>query len=124
MWGHKVQNESSRVLIVEDEVIIALMLGDMLAQLSIRVSGPALNLEDASRLLQTEAFDAALLDANLAGKSSLPFAAELIARNIPFAFTTGYGHSATQHFPGVPTVRKPYIQAQITDILRKLGVRV
>ena len=84
------QNETSRVLIVEDEVLIALMLGDMLAQLSVRVCGPALTLEDASRLLQTEAFDAALLDANLAGKSSLPFAAELTARNIPFAFTTDW----------------------------------
>jgi two-component SAPR family response regulator len=116
------RNGISRVLVLEDEMLVAFMLEDMLAHLGIQVCGPAHSVSDALDLLQTQAFDAALLDANLAGESSLPFAEQLADRGIPFAFATGYGPAATHHFPNVPFLRKPYTQEQIAATLRKLGV--
>jgi len=110
-----------RVLILEDEILVALMLEDMLTHLGFQVCGPAHTLSDARDLLQTNAFDAALLDANLAGESSLPFAGQLADRGIPFAFMTGYSQQATRHFPDVPILRKPYTQDQIAVTLRKLA---
>jgi len=115
------RNGALRVLILEDEVLVALMLEDMLTHLGYQVCGPAYTLSDARDLLQRKAFDAALLDANLAGESSLAFAGQLTDRGIPFAFMTGYSQEATGHFPDVPILRKPYTQDQIAATLRKLG---
>ena len=82
-----------RVLIVEDEVMVAMMIGDMLIDLRCEVAATAARLEEAVRLAQTAAFDLAILDVNLAGQATYAVAEALKARRIPFVFVMGYGAS-------------------------------
>ena len=80
-----------RVLLVEDENLVALLLEDMLAELGHTVVGPVARLDKALETAQREAFDVAILDVNINGEDSYPIAEALAARGIPFVFSTGYG---------------------------------
>src|SRR4029078_2691283 len=79
-----------RVLVVEDEMIVAWVLEDMLADLGCAVIGPAARVKQALAMIDAEAVDAALLDVNLNGQKSYPVADALAARGVPFIFATGY----------------------------------
>ncbi len=97
-----------RILVVEDEFLIAAVLCDMLEDVAASVVGPAANLGEAMRLVQDQGIEAAILDMNLNGEWSDPVAEELVRRGIPFVFTTGYGaNERTERF-GARTVAKPY----------------
>jgi CheY-like chemotaxis protein len=98
-----------RVLLVEDESLVAMIIEDMLADLGVEVvaSFGALNaalswVEDGA-----EPFDGALLDVNLGGELVFPLAEALQARGVPFAFVTAYGVLPGERFPGSPVVPKP-----------------
>ena len=109
------------VLVVEDESIIAMALEDMLYMAG-ATAVPAGTLAQAEALLAAQDFDAAVLDVNVFGQSSYPFAAQLVARAIPFIFATGYGKSL--HPPellSVPTVSKPYNVGDIVGAFAALG---
>ena len=80
-----------RVLVVEDEIMVALLLEDMIADLGHRVVGPVGRLGKALDVANREAIDVAILDVNVDGKEVYPVAEALAARHIPFAFVTGYG---------------------------------
>ena len=80
-----------RILIVEDEMLDALNIEDMLIELGHEVAGIASRLDPALDLARNGGFDAAMLDVNLAGDRSFPVADLLAARDIPFLFATGYG---------------------------------
>ncbi len=80
-----------RVLVVEDEVLIALEIADELTNAGCTVLGPARRLEAAMAFAHGEELDAALLDVNLAGHFVWPVAEALASRNIPFLFLTGFG---------------------------------
>lgn len=80
-----------RVLLVEDEAIIAIMLEDMLADLGCEVIGPAASIAEAAQLATSEVLGGAFLDVNLGGESVYPVADLLVARGIPFVFVSGYG---------------------------------
>lgn len=80
-----------RVLVVEDEMTIALLVEDMLVGLGHEVVGLALRLSQATRLAQDSQIDFAVLDVNLDGRPSLPVAEILETRGVPFVFATGYG---------------------------------
>lgn len=81
-----------RILVVEDELLLAMMLEDMIFELGHQVVGPALNLSDALSLAKDETLDCAIIDLNLGrGVLSTPVAEILRERNIPFALSTGYG---------------------------------
>ena len=80
-----------RVLLVEDESMVALLLEDMLAELGHEVVGPVARLDKALEMAQRQALDVALLDVNLNGKEIYPVAEALAAREVPFVFVTGYG---------------------------------
>ena len=80
-----------KVLAVEDEFTILLMLEHMLADLGCRLVGSAGRMADALALTQTTAPDAAVLDVNLAGHSVYPVAERLASRRVPIVFATGYG---------------------------------
>ena len=84
-----------RVLVVEDEVMIAMLLEDMLADLGHEVVGPATRLEDGLELANSAEFDMAVLDVNLNGMHSRPIADILIRRGVPFVLATGYGNSGS-----------------------------
>jgi CheY-like chemotaxis protein len=98
-----------RVLVVEDEMTVAMLIEDMVSELAYEVAGVVPRLEDAMRLLDSETFDLALLDVHLNGKTVFPFAAELEARDIPFLFATAYGpRGIPEEFRGHLVLQKPF----------------
>ena len=108
-----------RILVVEDEVIVAMLLEDILADAGATVVGPAARVARALELLAAEPVDAALLDLNLAGEVTTPVAEELRRREIPFAFATGYGAAGLpEGFAGQAVLPKPF---QEHDIYRVMG---
>jgi len=112
--------KGARVLIVEDAVLLALELETGLSEAGAEVIGPAYELEEAMALLDRP-IDAAVLDANLNGRSVTPVAEVLRQRNIPFVFATGYGE--TGGAPGgfdAPVIRKPYDVTQVASAVAEL----
>ena len=81
---------SLRVLVVEDEMIVCMMLEDMLEKFGCTVVGPAADLDGALELARRAEMDAAILDINLDGTRSFPVADVLSERGIPFVLATGY----------------------------------
>jgi CheY-like chemotaxis protein len=110
-----------RVLIVEDEVLIALMLQDMLADAGLKVEAVANSLDAGIELATNVAVDMAILDINLNGEDVYPIAAILRGRGIPFIFSTGYGAGGVRpEFDGAPRVVKPYQQDLLVAALHRL----
>ena len=109
-----------RILVVEDEVIVSMLIEDILGDLGATVVGPASRVGQALDLLSEEPeLDAALLDLNLAGEVTIPVAEELKRRGVPFAFATGYGAAGLpEGFSGQAVLQKPF---QEHDIHRVLG---
>lgn len=99
-----------RVLVVEDETMIAMLVEDMLDELGCAVVGPAHALDVALALAKTETdLDAALLDVNLAGQSVFPVADALRAKGVPAVFSTGYGEVGLKgHYRDAPVLQKPF----------------
>ncbi|HEX9932419.1 MAG TPA: response regulator [Allosphingosinicella sp.] len=112
-----------RILIVEDEPIVALALQDMLEDLGYEVIGPAFRVPPALALAESEAIDAAILDVNMGDGDSYGVAERLRARGIPYLFATGYGREGLE--PGheeTPVLQKPYRDAQVeAELKRMLG---
>ncbi|MCC7271598.1 MAG: response regulator [Alphaproteobacteria bacterium] len=105
-----------RVLVVEDEAMIAMLMEDMLAEAGCGTTIVAATLEDALRDAEDAAIDLAIVDLNLAGKDALPVAAVLRRRAVPFVFSTGYGAGGLpDEHRGVPILQKPF---QEDDLLR------
>lgn len=101
-----------RILLVEDEALIAVMVADMLADLGAIVVGPAGTLPKALALAKSEDVDAAVLDMNLRGERVDPVTDVLVARGIPILFATGYGSSAGGSHPAID---KPYTQDKLVQ---------
>lgn len=109
-----------RVLVVEDEPIVAMCLEDILDVLGCVPIGPACRLSEGLALAEHEMLDAAIIDINLAGERSTPIAETLRRRGVPFAFASGYG-TPPEGFGGeVPLVEKPYRERDIETLLRVL----
>jgi CheY-like chemotaxis protein len=108
-----------RVLVVEDEMMIAMLVEDMLSDLGCAVVGPAHGLASALDLAQATAeLDVALLDVNLSGQPVFPVADALRARNIPIIFCTGYGDAGLRDADrGAPVLQKPYRAKDLADTL-------
>jgi CheY-like chemotaxis protein len=105
-----------RVLLVEDEPIIAMTAEDMLGELGCTVAAIAATLGEALEAVEREAFDLVLLDINLNGAESHPVAERLRAKGRPFVFTTGYGADAAR---GAPVVAKPYRLRDLETAIRE-----
>jgi DNA-binding response OmpR family regulator len=114
------QLRGKRILLVEDEPIIALMLEDMLGDMGIEVVGPASTLEQALVFADDPALDAAILDVNLNGQQSHPVAERLKARGIPFLFATGYGSVGLDDMESSRVIHKPYRQERISAALEQM----
>ncbi|QHL91801.1 response regulator [Sphingomonas changnyeongensis] len=107
-----------RILIVEDEAIIAMMAEDMLLELGGDVVGIETSLAAALARAGTGDFDIALLDMNLNGENSLPVAEKLRALGRPFVFTTGYGDAGRPGgFDRAPLVCKPYRTSDLAQAI-------
>jgi CheY-like chemotaxis protein len=100
-----------RLLIVEDEAMVAMMVEDMLADLGCVVVDVAGTLSRGLALVADGdlALDGAILDVNLGGEKVYPVAEALAARGIPFIFATGYGIAGiAEDFSHIPALAKPY----------------
>jgi DNA-binding response OmpR family regulator len=108
-----------RILLVEDEAIVSMVLEDMLTELGCEVVGPASDLEQALEMLEADSFDAVVLDLNLNGLPSYPVADALAQRGVPFLFSTGYDN-LKNGYRNLPTLQKPYGQEQLGAKLNAL----
>jgi two-component SAPR family response regulator len=100
-------------LLVEDEVLVAMMMKDILTELGFSVIGPFSRLAEAMVAAVHEDINAGIIDVNLGGEFVYPVADVLAARKIPFVFITGYGvESIDGRFGHVPIVKKP-VQRQV-----------
>jgi CheY-like chemotaxis protein len=100
---------TARVLVVEDEVMIRILLDDMLRELGYTIAAEAGGVEEALEAARNLDFDLAILDVNLNGEPVLPVADALAARGTPFIFATGYGDGGLpEAYRDRPTLKKPF----------------
>ena len=114
-----------RILIVEDESLVAMLLETILEDMGCTPVGPIGTVDEALAIATDHAdLDGALLDVNVAGQEVFPVAAALKARGVPFVFSTGYGEGGLpDEWRGQATIQKPFTEAAIRDALMKaLGV--
>jgi two-component SAPR family response regulator len=99
---------AKRILIVEDEFLVALHLGEVLTEMGHHVVGPCSRIQNAIELARTEDIDFAILDINVAGTRSFPVAHILRQRCIPFVFASGYGNEGlVDGYRDETVLRKP-----------------
>jgi len=111
---------AKRILVVEDEFLIALDIAGALEQGGLVVIGPLASISDALEALKQEAVDGALLDANLGGQPVGSIADALLARKVPFAFVSGYGRDQLPpRHRGAPLVRKPFTGADLLAVVAR-----
>jgi DNA-binding response OmpR family regulator len=114
--------EGRRILVVEDEMLVSMLVEDMLGDLGCVVIGPAASLEEALELARDAEIDIALLDVNLAGKAIYPVADVLKARGVPYIFASGYGDSNTEGpHQGAPSLQKPFRMGDLEQALRAVA---
>ena len=107
-----------RLLLVEDEALIAMMAEDLVEALGHQIVVTAATLGEARAACRDVNFDAALLDVNLNGESSMEIATHLKERGCPLAFTTGYGVSGIDRVhTDMPVLTKPYALAELEAVL-------
>jgi CheY-like chemotaxis protein len=122
-----VQNEDEetgprRMLIVEDEALIAMYVEDVVSRFGYSVAGVVNNVEEALAFIETHEIDVAVLDINLRGKLVFPFADALMKRDIPFVFASSYGEGgipARYRVGPVPVVQKPFAPVELGRALAK-----
>ncbi|MBQ1562733.1 MAG: response regulator [Caulobacter sp.] len=115
--------EPLRVLVVEDELFVAMLVEDLLSDLGCEVVGPAASASEAVRLAERESFDLALLDVNLGdGETSFRTAEILRERGVAFAFVTGYGDQGVRpDLRDAPIVSKPIDPRQLARVIDRIG---
>ena len=113
--------EGLRVLVVEDEMMVSMLIEDMLSDLGCTVVGPASRLEEAIALANASELDCAVLDVNLGGQPIFPLADILRAKGAPFAFATGYGDAGLRDVDkGSPVLQKPFREGDLARVLIEL----
>jgi two-component SAPR family response regulator len=115
-----------RVLVVEDESMVALHLENMLEEMGCRVVASVPRLVKALRVAGSMDFDLAVLDINLAGEVVYPLAMRLAHRGVPFVFSTGYSTSSLPpELSDRPVLRKPFTLASLKKAvaLARTGIR-
>lgn len=110
-----------KVLIVEDEALIAMLFEDILEDTACEIVGPAMNIRQAMELARAAEIDVAVLDVNLNGESSFPVAALLQSRGVPLVFSSGYGSQGLPpEWQDRPTLPKPFTSDEVVDTLARL----
>lgn len=108
---------TDRVLLVEDEALVALMMRDLLSGIGLSVVGPCSSVSEGVTAARTSDIDFAILDVNLNGHAVYPVADELSARKVPFVFVTGYGaESVDRRFAHIPVLQKPVDLASLETL--------
>jgi DNA-binding response OmpR family regulator len=113
--------EGVRVLVVEDEFLVATLIEDMLQSAGCVVSGPIPRVTEALKAVEHETFDAAILDINLGGVRIDPVADALCRRGVPFIFVSGYTTGALPAaYSERPRVGKPFRTADLLGMLSSI----
>lgn len=108
------------IFVVEDDVLIAMLLEEMLDDLGYHVCASMPDLDQALEAAQALEFDAAILDVSLAGQSSLPVAQILEARGKPYLFATGYGAAPEGSRSGSAVLKKPFQLSELENAMKSL----
>jgi CheY-like chemotaxis protein len=117
--------EARRVLIVEDEFLVAMHLEDLLLKLGHDVAASVAQFDEATKFADRAEIDLAILDINLSGAKSFPVAEILRRRGIPFVFATGYGADGlAAEFRDEPTVQKPYDLRELRRAIEEAFARL
>ena len=112
---------SIRLLVVEDEFLSAIELERMVKEIGGEIVGPASTLAKAWELVRNERVDAAVLDVQLDGDTSLALAEELIGRNIPVVLATGFEtEMLPEQFAEIPRLAKPFDDATFRRVVQQL----
>ena len=110
-----------RVLVVEDEMMVLMVIEYMLADLGCRSVTAAATVAQALTLIAGQIFDAAVLDVNLAGAKSYPVADRLADLGVPFIFSTGYSDQGMQEsYLHRPMLKKPYQFRELSDMFARV----
>jgi DNA-binding NtrC family response regulator len=116
--------QKQRVLIVEDEAMIRMMLADMLADIGHDVAAEASTLDEARRCAEETEFDLAILDVNLNGEQIFPVVDIIGKRNLPFLLSTGYGaNGLPEAYRSAPVLQKPFELDRLRDAINRLTVK-
>lgn len=111
-----------RVLVVEDESLVAMFLEDVLEDLGHEMVGPYSRVDAALPAAQSENFDVAILDVNVNGQAIFPVAEAIASRGLPFIFSTGYGQkSLPEQYRSRPTLDKPFLPSDVESVLGKIA---
>ena len=114
-----------RVLVVEDEMMVSMLIEDMLSDLGCLVVGPASRLDEAMDLARAGGIHCALLDVNLGGQPIFPLADLLREQGHPMAFATGYGDAVLREVDqGCPVLQKPFREGDLARVLAELHAAV
>jgi CheY-like chemotaxis protein len=125
MWGmepileRQATTRPRRILVVEDEVMIRMLIEDMLGELGYTVAAAAGRLDEAMQVAEVADFDLAILDVNLSGQAISPLADALAARGTPFVFVTGYGEGGIPvGYRDRPALKKPFQLESLKNTLQ------
>jgi DNA-binding response OmpR family regulator len=111
----------SRILVVDDERLLALLLADWLEELGHETVGPACDVASALTLIDTASPDAGIIDVSLGSETGYPVAESLLKRDVPFAFATGHGEAnLPPRFAGHRILVKPFEFDALRDIIKEL----
>jgi CheY-like chemotaxis protein len=111
----------ARILVVEDEYLIRMLLEDMLSDLGHTITAAVGTIAEAKELASNGDFDCAVLDVNLDGQEIFPVADILMKRGMPFVFCTGYGEgSLPEAYRGRPALQKPFQAEKLEQTLASL----
>jgi len=114
--------KQTKLLVVEDDAMIGMLLADMLDELGYTVAAEAASIDEALEATRKTDFDLAILDADLQGRSVSLIADALVARDIRFVFVTGYGDHGLPAYRDRPTLNKPFkIDALKCALQERLG---
>lgn len=119
----KAMLQGLRVLVVEDEMMVSMLIADMLTDLGCTVVGPASRLDEAIELANRTEIDCAVLDVNLGGQPIYPLVDLLRAKGAPFVFATGYGDAGLRDVDrGSLVLQKPFREGDLARVLGELRV--
>ena len=114
-----------KVLVVEDEMMVSMLIEDMLSDLGCQVVGPASRLDEALEVAKSAEIDCAVLDVNLGGQPIFPLADLLRETGRPFAIATGNGDAGLRDVDrGSPVLQKPFREGDLARVLGELQTAV
>jgi CheY-like chemotaxis protein len=112
--------DSPRILVIEDELLIALLIEEIVRETGYRVSGVAHTAAMARQEFAKRNFDAVLFDINIGGRYHPEIADFLLDTGVSFAFVTGYDYLVEPRHETVPVLQKPFTPAQLRALLEKV----